>query len=160
MAPETRKCPTTVLKLSESHQKQPNFLIPGTAPREAAKNGKLQPVLSYACFPLNVGLTEAPAPRLARRKSQLHVRWSRSQVKCLKAEGDTPGVSQCSVGEGVFAEGAQARWGPLKGLRGCVLRWSWQCVCPLSDPVRRPSNSHSAAGPATLRQLQMSSEPR
>lgn len=68
--------------------------------------------------------------------------WRTYPATCFKRRGNRPGVPQEAWRGGMY-RGPRGRWGPLKGVRGCFLRWIRQCVCPLSNPVRRPANSNT-----------------
>lgn len=110
---------------------------------EAAKNGKLQPVLSYACFPLNFlswTFNTSISPPCMQEVNTTGV-GARILLNVSRGEGKDQGCLK-KHGWGVY-RGPRGRWGPLKGVRGCFLRWIRQCVCPLSNPVRRPGNSNT-----------------
>lgn len=114
---------------------------------EAAKNGKLQPALSYASFPLDflsptlntsISLPCMQEVNTAGAGARILLNTSRG--------GKRPAVPQeaCRGGrEGGTYRGPQAGRGPLKGVRGCFLRWIRQCVCPLSNAVRMSRNSNT-----------------
>lgn len=90
-------CVCACMKLSESHQKQRNFLIPLTAPSGAAKNGKLQPVLSYACIPLD--FCQKYLQLAASRAGSKLRRCSSQAAPCLKSREGYAGSVSSSVEE-------------------------------------------------------------